>query len=504
MSTPDPMLGEVLDGRYKVEKLLGRGGMGRVYRAEHVGIGRAVAVKVLDPRGGFETSARQRFEREAIATGKLRHPNCVGVTDFGMLPGGSLFLVMELLDGVTVDDVLADHTRLPLPRAVAILRHVLRGLAHAHGQGLVHRDLTPRNVILVPEPDDPDFAKVVDFGLAKMTGADTGATITQTGIVCGTPSYMSTEQALGKPLDHRSDLYAATILLFEMLTGRPPFQCDEALRTLSLHISAPPPTVAEIAPDVIVPPALDRLIARGLAKRPEDRPQSADEYLAELDRAMAAPAQPTQELSVADISIARPVTPRPPTTKLKQRRIWQAAGLAAIVLVAGIAVGLSRSGSAADTPDARPAEVPAAAIEMPEEARPTVDPAIEAARRLAASGRRQQALDKLRALRKDRPRDAAIPYELGRVYLQLNWPKQVLESWRDAIRLDPALREDPGVIRGVVSLLDSKSTWPQASRFLERELGAAAIPALTATAKEHPSRTVRGRASSILRRLEKP
>lgn len=505
MSTTDPIIGEVLDGRYRVEKLLGRGGMGRVYRAEHVGIGRAVAVKVLDPRGGFETSARQRFEREAIATGKLRHPNCVGVTDFGMLPDGSLFLVMELLDGVTIDDVLADHTRLPLPRAVAILRHVLRGLAHAHGQGLIHRDLTPRNVILVAEPGDPDFAKVVDFGLAKMTGADTGATITQTGIVCGTPSYMSTEQALGQPLDHRSDLYAVTILLFEMLTGRPPFQCDEALRTLSLHISAPPPTVAEIAPDVTVPPALDRLIARGLAKRPEDRPQSADEYLAELDRALASPAQPTQELSVADLSIAtRPATPRPATTKLKQRRIWQLAGLAAIVVIAGVAIGLSRSGSADATPDARPAEAPAPSIEMPAEVRPNLDPAIEAARKLAASGRRQQALDKLRALRKERPRDAAIPYELGRVYLQLNWPKQVLESWRDAIRLDPSLREDPGVIRGVVSLLDSKSTWPQASRFLEREIGAPAIPTLTDTAERHPSRTVRGRATTLLKRIGGP
>ena len=505
MSATDPMIGAVLDGRYKVEKLLGRGGMGRVYRAEHVGIGRAVAVKVLDPRGGFESSARQRFEREAIATGKLRHPNCVGVTDFGMLPDGSLFLVMELLDGVTVDDVLADHTRLPLPRAAAILRHVLRGLAHAHGQGLVHRDLTPRNVILVAEPDDPDFAKVVDFGLAKMTGADTGTAITQTGIVCGTPSYMSTEQALGKPLDHRSDLYAATILLFEMLTGRPPFHCDEALRTLSLHISAPPPTVAEVAPDVAVPPALDRLIARGLAKRPEDRPQSADEYLRELDRALAPPAQATQELSVADLSIARPVPARPATTKLKQRRLWQLAGLAAIVVIAGAAIGLSRSGSADATPDARPAEAAAApAIEMPEEARPTVDPAIEAARKLAASGRRQQALDKLRELYKQRPGDAAIPYELGRVYLQLDWPKQVLAAWRDAIRLDPTLRGDAALIRGVVSLLDSKSTWPQASRFLEREIGAAAIPALTATAKEHPSRTVRGRAAAILRRLGKP
>jgi serine/threonine-protein kinase len=498
------MLGEVLDGRYRVEKLLGRGGMGRVYRAEHVGIGRPVAVKVLDPRGGFEPSARQRFEREAIATGRLRHPNCVGVTDFGMLPDSSLFLVMELLDGVTVDDLLADHTRLPPPRAVAILRHVLRGLAHAHGQGLVHRDLTPRNVILVAQPDDPDFAKVVDFGLAKMTGADTGQTITQTGIVCGTPSYMSTEQALGKPLDHRSDLYAATVLLFEMLTGRPPFHCDEALRTLSMHISAPPPTVAEVVPDVAVPPALDRLIARGLAKRPEDRPQSADEYLAELDRAMA-PA--TQELSVADLSIAtatRPAAPRPATTRWRQRRLWQAAGLAAIVAIAGVAIGLSRSGSADATPDARPAEAPAAAIEMPEEVRPTVDPAIEAARRLAASGRRQQALDRLRALRKERPRDPAVPYELGRVYLQLNWPRQVLAAWRDAIRLDPSLREDPTVIRGVVSLLDSKSTWPEASRFVERELGAAAIPTLTDTAQRHPSRTVRGRATSLLKRIGAP
>lgn len=497
MSTTDAMIGEVLDDRYKIDKLLGRGGMGRVYRAEHVGIGRAVAVKVLDPRGGFESSARQRFEREAIATGRLRHPNCVGVTDFGMLPDGSLFLVMELLDGVTVDDVLADHTRLPLPRAVAILRHVLRGLAHAHGHGLVHRDLTPRNVILVAQPDDPDFAKVVDFGLAKMTGADAGEGITQTGIVCGTPSYMSTEQALGKPLDHRSDLYAATILLFEMLTGRPPFQCDEALRTLALHISATPPSVGEIAPDVVVPPALDLLIARGLSKRPDERPQTADEYLAELERAVAPPPP------VASV-ITRTIGPRPQTSRWQQRRIWQATGVAAIVVVAAIAIGLSRSGSASRAAATRPIEAPAASIEMPAEERPAADPAIEAALRVAASGRRQEAVSRLRNLRKERPRDAAVPYALGKLYLQLDWPGQVIAAWRDAIRLDPALREDRVVIRGVASLLDSKSTWPEAARFLERDIGAPAVPTLTDTAAHHPSRTVRGRATSVLRRIGNP
>jgi serine/threonine-protein kinase len=496
VSATDTLIGEVLDGRYRIEKLLGRGGMGRVYRAEHVGIGRAVAVKVLDPRGGFEPSARQRFEREAVATGRLRHPNCVGVTDFGALPDGSLFLVMELLDGVTVDDLLADHPRLPPARAVAILRHVLRGLAHAHGHGLVHRDLTPRNVILVGEGGDPDFAKVVDFGLAKMVGGDAGATITQTGIVCGTPSYMSPEQSIGKPVDHRTDLYAATILLFEMLTGRPPFKADEALRVLAMHMTQPPPSVAEVAPDVVLPPALEALIARGLAKDPANRPQTAEQYLDELDRALAPPAP---QVTVA----ARP--PRKATTKLRKRRLWQAAGLAAIGAALAIALLLSRNGSAS-APAAPPPAEPAAAepIEMPEEAAPSGDPTLEAVRRLAASGRRQEALSRLRALYKERPGDAAIPYELGRVYLQLNWPKQVLAAWRDAIRLDPALREDPALIRGVASLLDSRSTWPQAARFLERDIGAPAVPTRTDTAARHPSRTVRGRATSVLRRIGSP
>ena len=500
MTAPDVLIGEVLDGRYKVEALLGRGGMGRVYRAEHVGIGRSVAVKVLAPQGGFEDSARQRFEREAVATGKLRHPNCVGVTDFGMLPDGSLFLVMELLDGVTVDDLLADHTRLPPARAVAILRHVLAGLAHAHGQGLVHRDLTPRNVILVPEAGDPDFAKVVDFGLAKMTGGGAGSTITQAGIVCGTPKYMSPEQSIGKPLDHRSDLYAATVLLFEMLTGRPPFVADEALRVLSMHMTQPPPSVAEVAPDVTIPRALEALIQRGLAKKPEDRPATAAAYLAELDRAMAPPPPTSFEPT-------RALAPRPATTRLRRRRTWQIAGLAAIAVALAAAIGISRNGSASRAPAEAPAEAaPAAAssIEMPAEERPDVDPAIEAARRIAASGRRQEAVQRLRQLRKDRPRDAAVPYELGKVYLDLNWPAQVIEAWRDAVRLDPALREDLVLIRGAASLLDSKSSWPQAARFLEREVGAAAKPVLVETAAKHPSRTVRGRARTVLRRLGTP
>ncbi|MCB9562362.1 MAG: serine/threonine protein kinase [Kofleriaceae bacterium] len=310
----DALIGALLDDRYRVEALLGTGAWGRVYRATHVALRRAVAIKVLDAQVLADDEARRRFEREALATGRLRHPNCVAVTDVGALPDGSRYLAMELADGVNLADLLGDVPRLPVARAVHVMRHLLRGLGHAHGHGLVHRDLKPANIMLVAEGGDPDFVKILDFGLARMMAGDDR--ITRSGVACGTPRYMAPEQVLSRGFDARTDLYAASVTLFQMLTGHTPFEHDDVPTLLKMHLAAPVPRLADVVPGLQVPAALEALIARGLAKDPAERPASAARYLAELDAAVA-PAGATIELSslvpaiTGAIATAAPPAPPP-------------------------------------------------------------------------------------------------------------------------------------------------------------------------------------------------
>jgi serine/threonine-protein kinase len=488
MTAPqDPLIGTLLDGRYRLERTVGRGGMGRVYGAEHVGIARQVAIKVLDPQLVSDDGARKRFEREAQSTGRLRHANCVGVTDFGTMPDGSPYLAMELVEGATLDQILDEKTRLPVADAVRIMRHILRGLAHAHAQGLIHRDLKPANIMLVAEGGDPLFAKLLDFGLARLVSGG-GDRLTQTGIICGTPRYMAPEQVMDRALDPRIDLYAASIIFFEMLTGRTPFDSDEAVKILRMHVQDEVPAVAAVAPDVAVPPALEKLLRKGLAKSPDDRPQTADEYLAALDRAVPATAPPAP-------SRKRSFRLRLPARLPHLTRQHKLAAVAAGTLLLVIIVILATSGGDDTAVDEH---------DMPElemDPTPVGDPEIESALKLARSGRGQDAVNRLRAMRKERPTDAQVPYALGRVCNSLGWPRPTLEAYRDAIKLDPGLREDPVLIQHLVGLLDSRSTWQSAARMLETEIGAPARAALEAVATRDPSPTIRERAARIAAKL---
>jgi serine/threonine protein kinase len=285
-------VGDVLDGRYRILGSLGSGGMGCVYRAEHIAIRRAVAIKLLHTEMEGVEEVQRRFEREAFATGRVDHPNCVQVSDFGQLDDGTLYMVLELLDGTLLLDLLTEQKRLPWRRALHIARHILGALAHAHEAGIVHRDIKPENVILVEQGEDPDFAKILDFGIAKVFDglADRAAApqLTQVGVTVGTPTYMSPEQALGQPVDGRADLYALSVMLFEMLTGVPPFEAADLFGLLTMHTTAAAPRIAELVPEVCVPAELEVLIQDGLAKKPEDRIPSAREAIARVDAILGA------------------------------------------------------------------------------------------------------------------------------------------------------------------------------------------------------------------------
>src|SRR4051812_34992996 len=288
------LIGLVIDGRYRLDATLGRGGMGLVYRAAHVGLRRQVAVKILHPSLAASPEVRNRFEREALAVGKIDHPNCVSVYDVGRLPDGSLYLAMELLEGRPLADVLEQEGQLAPGRALHILAGILRGLAHIHHAKLIHRDIKPENIFLIRHGQDEDFAKILDFGIAKpMTKSDLddGVKLTQAGMAFGTPIYMAPEQALGNPMDGRADLYAAAVIGYEMLCGQPPFYSEDKLEVMSMHTAKPVPPMRNklIRGGKPVPSSIEKLILRGLTKKPGDRYSSAEVFLAAVEEALATP-----------------------------------------------------------------------------------------------------------------------------------------------------------------------------------------------------------------------
>ena len=341
MAPPSPssdefVIGSVLDGRYRIEAVLGTGGMGRVYRAEHTKIGKPVAIKVLHADLHRNREASQRFQREAIASGRLDHPNIVGVSDFGVLDGGTCYLVMEVLEGESLGDRLARERRIHWVEAIDILRGVLHGLRHAHERGVVHRDIKPDNVYLARKDGDL-VIKILDFGIAKLyAGSSDDPASTRAGLTVGTPAYLSPEQACGGEITPKSDLYSASIVLYEMLAGRAPFEDRDPLAMLGAHVSRRPPAFSVIAPGVDIPARLEEIIQHGLKKSPGERIGTAADYLALLD-AFSPPLTPMPraatplELEVASARIKIPPSlkaatrdPVPPRSDALQAA-WEAA-----------------------------------------------------------------------------------------------------------------------------------------------------------------------------------
>jgi serine/threonine-protein kinase len=285
-STDDPLIGRTLPGGYLILELVGVGGMGRVYRAEQTTLGRTVAVKIIHPHLVGEENTAARFITEARAASRLNHPNSVGIIDFGKTPDGQLYLVMEFLRGRDLARVTHEDGALPFRRIVDVLRQTLAALAEAHSENIIHRDLKPENIILEPVRSGGDFVKVVDFGLAKMRAETQQPGITSPGIVCGTPEYMSPEQARGDPLDARSDLYSVGVILYQLVSGRLPFEADSPTQVVLMHLTDTPRDPREVAPDRQIPKPLVDVTLKALAKDPKDRFQDADGFASELARAL--------------------------------------------------------------------------------------------------------------------------------------------------------------------------------------------------------------------------
>jgi len=284
-NSSDPLLGQTLAGKYLVEKLIKRGGMGAIYQGKHVLMDKTVAIKVLRPALAVDDDVVARFSREAKAASRISHPHAVSVTDFGESENGIVFLVMEYLEGRTLKEIIRSEGAMPLTRVVEIIRQVTGALEAAHGQCVVHRDLKSDN-IMVSQTNGGDWAKVLDFGIAKIQqpASVKDADLTAPNLVIGTPQYMSPEQcSQTQPPDARSDIYSLGVIIYEMLAGRVPFTGESATMIMMQHVQDAPPSVLATRPDL--PPAVDGVITRALAKVPADRFQTAGEVFAALSAA---------------------------------------------------------------------------------------------------------------------------------------------------------------------------------------------------------------------------
>lgn len=275
------LVGKLVANRYLVGDVLGAGGLCTVYRAEDLRKQTEVALKVLPADKAQVKEFAARFQREVTTAKRIDHPNVAAITDSGELPGGGLFLVMELLKGTLLSNAL-EGGRLPLPRALVIARQMLVGLGRAHELGVVHRDVKPHNVMLI-DVGGLETVKLFDFGIASNERA--AIKLTVPGTAFGTPEYIAPEQAMGLEVDARADLYGVGVVLFEMLCGRLPFVCNDDVAFLRAHIKEPPPKPSAVAPDAKIPAVVDQLVLRALDKDPDKRFANAAEMIAAIDSA---------------------------------------------------------------------------------------------------------------------------------------------------------------------------------------------------------------------------
>ncbi len=279
----DPYIGFVIDGRYRVESVIGEGGMGVVYLCKHSVIGKRVAMKVLRADLARDQEVTTRFLNEARAASAIGNPHIIDISDFGQFPDGSTYFVMEHLDGDSLTHVIETNQPIPIARILHIARQLGEALAAAHDAEIVHRDLKPDNIILISRGNERDFVKVLDFGIAKVSTAE--GRLTRVGTVFGTPHYMSPEQAAGTPVDHRGDIYSFGVILYEMASGRVPFDADNFMGILTQHMYKAPVPIRALVPVIQdIPPGLEAVILKCLSKRPEHRYQTMRDLVEELDK----------------------------------------------------------------------------------------------------------------------------------------------------------------------------------------------------------------------------
>ena len=463
------LVGQVLADRYHIMKKLGEGGMGQVYLAEHVKMGRRSAIKVMNPSMVHDPEAVARFNREAANASRISDSHVCAIYDFGETADGLIYLAMEFVEGEPLTELLTREGALPVARAADICIQVAAALQAAHDLGIVHRDLKPDNIMLTRSRDGADAVKVVDFGLAKAVGGEGGGQkVTRTGLVVGTPEFLSPEQLSGDKLDGRSDVYSLGLVLFNMLTGTLPFPADSVQEAMIKRLTDEPAELIEVRPDLHFPPGLQQTLDTALARSPVDRYQSAAKFAHDLasivgpSRGDAGAALPS---TLADDDKTEPI--EPVRTRKRSRvpivvGVIVALGAAGAVVTIGRTVKQTSSVPPADTARqivapppvdtaSRTPVVPPRRAPVKRPRAPVARPRIDVAR---AQGLLDRLVDSLAPKNAGMVRDSArhifeapgitqndkafAAYVLGTAYLQLNDRSQGCEWIGIAARLDPA------------------------------------------------------------------
>ncbi len=428
----DPLIGNIIAGRFRIDEMIGQGGMGKVYRARHLALDRVVCLKMLKPALLEDPTLVGRFEREAKAASRLNHPNGISVLDFGRNDlDGSLYIVMEYVQGKDLRLVLRDEWPLPEARLCNIMAQVLAALAEAHAHNVIHRDLKPENIMIEQRRDQADFVKVLDFGIAKILDSDVPG-LTRNDVVCGTPQYMAPEQATGSALDQRCDLYAVGVILYQMATGHLPFDGQNSMEVLTKHVNETPVPPRQRQPDAPISEAMEALILRALEKDPAHRPQTAEEFRLLLQ---AVAKQVVAQPGPATIPAVEPVKKPAALAPRKPSLVTVAAGVAAVV-AALVSVALLRSRPAATPAPAVLAATPVNAAPLPQRDPVKAQELLRQAAEWQANNNTAAARDLVEKAVLLDPDNAEAHYRLGGLFLD-SQPDRARHEYELSKKLNP-------------------------------------------------------------------
>ena len=496
--------GKVIAGRYLVERQLGRGAMGSVFLAHHTALRCPYAIKILHSTLATHEETVKRFIREAQTTAAINHPHVCGSSDFGKLPDGSFYMVMEYLQGRTLRQLTKAEGRLEPARALRITRQMLLALDAAHERGVVHRDLKPENIMLIEQGGEQEFVKIMDFGLASLVSQeeeDEKARLTMTGIVYGTPVYMSPEQVKAvRKLDGRADLYAVGAMLFEMLTGSIPFKGPNVTALLAQHLTEPVESIRARRPDLDLPVRLDPIIQRAMAKKPDERYADAKQFvraLDEVDLSAASIADHTE--AAAPTKASAPIAePLQPLDEGRKRARWIALIAAALVTIAVAGALMIWALGAED--DRLPEEPEARLGALSERANQNLGssraayleayPALAAAARFVEAGEHDKAADLLSTLKPEHAERSHLHHWLGRAHFGQGDKSEALKDYERAIELEPDYFYEERFLDDFAWLLteDDEELTARAKRLITGERLEALTPWLAAQAVSVPNK----------------